>query len=291
METNRLIQFKTVVDCGGLIKASEILGITGGGLSKSIKVLEDEIQFKLFNQKGRGLELTEGGQIFYQKVDRIIRDIESLKNLKINHESNSSPIKLVSFEVFSTYFLAQFLQDENTTSPVEIRESTPGEMEQLIAGGHSDIGITYEPIPYQGVEFLKIAKIKMGIYTDKHTKYSKLPFDEIPFITPLSPIGGTPSGVKGLDGWPEHQISRLSPIKVDMMQTALLMTAQGLGACFIPEFIANAFNASSKNQLVELNSPKKLKKITRDVYIIKRKERDEDQIIKKLAKAIRKISS
>ena len=75
METNRLIHFKTVVDAGGLMKASELLGITGGGLSKSIKALEEELGFKLFSQNGRNLELTELGTIFYQKLPEAQKSI------------------------------------------------------------------------------------------------------------------------------------------------------------------------------------------------------------------------
>ena len=80
METIRLRHFKAIVDTGGLMKASEVLGITGGGLSKSIKSLEEELGFKLFQQQGRGLELTEIGQEEDDdEVKQLLVDVPDLK--------------------------------------------------------------------------------------------------------------------------------------------------------------------------------------------------------------------
>lgn len=290
METDRLRHFKTIVDAGGLLKASELLSITGGGLSKSIKTLEHELNQKLFIQKGRGLELTEFGHELYQKLPQALEVLESLKGAKAHLKTFKKPIRIASFEVFTTYFLGNFLAVNELDHNFEIREAIPGKMEKLISEGHCDIGLTYEPIPYQGVEFLKASKITMGIYTTSNAKFRSLALQEIPFVVPINPIEGTPSGVKGLDGWPEHEISRKATYRVDMMQTALQLASNGRAACFIPTFVATQFNAQvqKKYQLKEIKS-KELKSITRDVYIIIRQNELEGSFSKKLARALRAL--
>ena len=50
---------------------------------------------------------------------------------------------------------------------------------------------------------------------------AKLPFSELPFSTPVGPVEGSPTAVKGLDGWPEHEYQRKVRFQVEMMESAL----------------------------------------------------------------------
>ena len=292
METVRLKHFKTIVDAGGLMKASELLGITGGGLSKSIKSLEDELGEKLFFQKGRGLKLTEYGHEFYKKVPSVLEVFADLVNTKkVNQKLRQKPIRFSSFEVFTTYFLTSFISEYIPQENVEIREAIPGEMEKLIFEGKSDVGITYSPIPYRGVEFLKVSNIEMGAFSSKPKKWKDMDIGLIPFVAPMTPIEGSPSGVKGLDGWPEHLLERNIKYHVDMMESAIQLAASGMGVVFLPKFIANSFNEQVKSarKLQEIKIPD-IGKVYRDVFIIIRKQDNESDLTKKLAKALRQIS-
>lgn len=289
METMRLIHFKTVVEAGGLIKASALLGITGGGLSKSIKVLEQDIGFELFSQRGRGLELTEAGQEFYQNIPVVLESLRQLvEGAKITSDKSSSVIKLVSFEVFSTYFITKFLSNYQFSQEIEIREAVPGKMEEYISTGESDIGITYEPIPMKGLDYLKIGKIDMFVYANEKASWFDGPQQDIPFVVPINPVSGTPSGVSGLDGWPEHKILRKISYRVGMMESALQLASSGQAAVFIPRFVAELFNETVKKEarIEKINFPK-MKTISRDVYLILRKNHKENPFTKKLAKELR----
>ena len=288
METIRLKQFKAVVESGGLLKASDLLGISGGGLSKSMRTLEAELGHKLFVQKGRGLELTEAGQLLYQRMPELLRTLDSLIDLKSLVQP--SVLRLVSFEVFTTYFLADVVAHSMRDRTVEIREAIPGKMESLIAEGQSDLGITYLPIPQSGVEFVKAGKIRMGIYGLKGGWKGKS-LKEIPFVVPIVPLEGTPSGVQGLDGWPEHIVERRIRYRVEMMETAIQLCQQGVAVSFLPEFIARAVNHSAipELHLAELALPAGIKPVYRDVFLIHRRGRDETKIMRELAKAIRNL--
>lgn len=292
METVRLMHFKTIVDAGGLMKASELLGITGGGLSKSIKSLEDELGEKLFFQKGRGLKLTEYGHEFYKKIPLVLEALDDLINTKkITQNLKQKAIRFVSFEVFTTYFLANFINQYIPHEKVEIREAIPGEMEKFIFEEKSDIGITYNPIPYRGVEFLKVGHIVMGAFTSKPSKWKDIDSSLIPFVAPMIPIEGSPSGVKGLDGWPEHLFERYIKYNVDMMESAIQLAASGMAVAFLPQFIVNYFNEQVKiTQRLQEIKIADISQVKRDIYIIIRKNNNESSITKKLAKAIRQIS-
>ena len=62
MDMNRLHYFCTVVSCGSLSKASELLYISQPALSKAIKTLEEEMEKKLMIPAGRGIAITDYGK-------------------------------------------------------------------------------------------------------------------------------------------------------------------------------------------------------------------------------------
>ncbi len=294
METKRLLQFKTIVDVGGLLKASEILGISGGGLSKSIKALEDELGAKVFVQQGRGLELTSIGRELYERIPTVLRSIEDLLQFREKTVDQEQPLRIVSFEVFTTYFLASFAHSHLAGSlrgrRLEIREAIPGEMEKSVAQNHSDLAITYMPIPYTDVEFQKVGRIRMGVF-GRTDIFKNQQLDEAPFAVPVSPLHGTPSGVQGLDGWPDHLFTRHSQFRVEMMETAMELCRNGDAVAFLPQFVVQLGNRKLVDEfrIKELPLPKGLAPVYRDIHLIKRKGYSETKSVRLLAKALRAL--
>ncbi len=65
MDTNRLRQFCAIAETGSMTKASRLLHITHSGLSKSMKLLQEELGLELLRPCGRGIMLTEHGKLIY----------------------------------------------------------------------------------------------------------------------------------------------------------------------------------------------------------------------------------
>ncbi len=292
METARLRQFKAIVDAGGLIKAAVLLGISPGGLSKSLKTLEHELGYKLFSPRGRGLELTMSGRELYDRLPLILKTIDELVGLRHREVSSEVPLRMVSFEVFTTYFLGYAAKKFLSDQPLEVREAIPGQMEQMVAEGKSDLGMTYLPIPYAGVEFIKMGRVRMGVY-GLDSVFKGCETVDLPFAVPIAPAQGSPSGVQGLDGWPEHLFSRQVRYRVEMMESAIQLCRQGLAVAFLPQFVATLANAQANGvmQLSELGSPKGMRAVHRDVFLIQRSGYEETKVVRALAKALRSLES
>jgi DNA-binding transcriptional LysR family regulator len=287
METNRLRQFCTVFETSNIRQSAEILGISHGALSKSIKILEEEIGVKLFIPEGRGITSTDKAQEIYLKSKKIV---ESIDNLTISQEAiKTNTLKIASFEVFTTYFL-NYMNNDLPGLHLEMHELIQGKLELAVKNGTVDLGITYEPIPTQGVEFLAIKKIMTSPYI-KNGSFKNINILGIPFAAPLQPIIGAPTGVKGLDGWPEHKFPREIKYKVDMMESAIELCRNGHCAIFIPDFIADIHNKIVKSSfsLKKLSYPKGMKKIERTIYLVKKKNVPESSQMKKMAKYLRSI--
>jgi DNA-binding transcriptional LysR family regulator len=288
METTRLKQFCTVVETGNLRKAAELLGISHSGLFKSLKVLEAEVGFALFLPSGRGIVVSDRGRDLYQRTERFFSEFERL--LGQSEAMEDSLIRVGSFEVFTTAFMARFARDYLPSGQIEVHELVPGRLEEALLLNRIDFGITYEPVPRPGIEYMKVTRIWMGIYA-LQGQFTRQPVTEIPFVVPVTPLEGAPSGVKGLDSWPEDRFKRRGIYKVDLMNTGLELVRSGLCAIFIPQFVARLHNESAlpKHRLELLPLPKGMAAVSRDVYLVKRESTGENEISKKVARALREI--
>jgi DNA-binding transcriptional LysR family regulator len=290
MDTNRLLQFKTLVETGNMRRAAELLGVSNGGLSRSIRVLEDDLGTKLIVPSGRGIAITEAGKEVYKKIlpllSQLLSQIDELSTSR-NQGTALPSLRLATFEVFSTYFLGLLASKYFPGHSLLLRESVPGKLEMAVAEDSADFGITYLPIPRAGVDFVEVAKIEMGIYG--HKKAFSDAVEKIPFVIPVTPVEGSPTGVKGLDGWPDHLFSRNVVFQVEMMESALELCRAGLCVGFFPKFVIELHNKSCQEsaRLRSLPLPEGMKPIRRSVYLVKRSSRPEDGLMRKLAQALR----
>ncbi len=283
MDINRIKYFRTVYETGSVRRAAELLNMTPGALSKSIKTLEDELGDKLFLPQGRNIIQSEYGKQFYNLSTGLVQTYEKFKGDLQNYEVEK-PFVISTWEVFSSYFIVDFIKCNYKDKPIQILERVPNDLENSILSGESDVGISYAPIPHPDLDILKVCKMEYSIFAVKG-KFDSAEINAMPFAVPITVFPESPTGVKTLDSWPEG-IPRNVLYQFELLETALEACRQGLCVIFCPKFIIGLQNEklSTKYKLFEI--PNKIK-IKRDVHIIKRKTYPEDANIKKLAKSLR----
>ena len=293
MNLRRLEYFITIAQTGNLRQASEILNLTPPALSKAMKLLEDEMGLKLWMADGRRITLTDSGKMLLKKVPHLINEFKSLKESLEHPNKKQQPIRIGTFEVFSTYFLT-FLNTLNWQDcSLELHELLPGEIEKYLIEGAIDVGITYMPIPSAQLDFIKVTSIEMGVYTKKGA-LTGIAQNELPYVVPVTPLQGVPTKVRGLDGWPEDDaFERKVTHRVTLMESALELCRQGLVAGYFPAFVVCEHNKRFKEEyhLERRRAPSltNCKARKSDVFLVKRKSTEEDKVIRQLAKAIREI--
>jgi len=288
METNRLRQFRVLVETKHLRNAAEILSISHAGLYKSLKHLESELNMPLFFSKGKRLEITEEGKRLYKKIPELLTAVESLSEKEV---ASYRPCTIGTFEVFSTHvvsFLLESTQWKETT--IRLLELVPGHLETAVADGRIDLGITYIPIPTPEVEYYPVNILRMGIYSAPGV-FPGVAAEDLPFAVPARPLQGTPTEVKGLDGWPDNLFPRKVRFEVDMMESALELARAGRSVSFLPEPVVRFHNKKHLPpfKLTEREPPKGFPDVTREIFVIRAKNRVEDSYEKRLASALRRL--
>ncbi len=290
MDSNRLRYFLILNETGSIRKAAEHLHLSPAALSKAIKQLEHEAGFTLLVPAGRGILITDEGRELATRAKPLLDGLESLKKGMIEDHRRLG-LRIGSFEVFTTYFLREIFDNIPLQNEMIIRELVPGDMEKALLDKHVDYGITYIPIPTNGIEHHKIANFDMAIFGTKEflSQWNGQDISKVPFVVPIPPLSGSPNKVQGLDGWPDDKIHRNVHFRVTLMESALEICRKDLAVAYLPSFVARLHNDSvkPKHQLVAHQYPRGLGTHKQDIYLSRRKTDAEDDIFKKLAKAIR----
>jgi len=290
METDKLRYFSVIAQTESVRRASEILKVTPSALSKIVKQLEEELGVTLITPLGRGITLTQEGLELAKKSAEILNSVQQLKSqiLFAKEEKRTAPLRIATFEVFSTYFLQALETVDLGNRNLTLHEVIPGELEQVIDQGKADIGITYMPIPSPNLEHIKITTILMGTYKQRGT-FKNVAQEELPFVIPAFPIGGTPTRVKGLDGWPDDAYTRKVKYEVTLLESAMELCRQGKCVGYFPSFVVDRHNRKYRDEyaLERHAYGKSVRRCSSDVFIVKRKDRTEDRDVKLISKLVR----
>lgn len=294
MNLDRLRYFCVIAETGSLRRAAEMLRLSPAALSKALHVLEKEVGCPLTLPAGRGLVITDQGRILATSVQALLRELEFIRERVRENEQETRPLRLGSFDVFTTYFLSALLRRIGSTGAV-VHELVAGHLERALIEREIDYGITYVPVPSAAVEHVEVTTIEMGIYT-RGDAFSGVPLDQIPFAVPVTPLSGAPDRIRGRDGWPDEAVPRQVVYQVTLVESALELCRQGLAAAYLPRFLVKLHNEQvlPAYQLAAVKPGRRqdgklLQLGQQPVYLARRRSESEGRVFRELAKAIRQV--
>ena len=140
MDTAALKYFLVTAETQHMTKAAQILNITQPTLSTSIRRLERELGYELFDRTGRNIQLNEYGSIFYRGCSAAAALInDSLAQMEAHKQSLSNFVRLdCSSSIANTKLIDHLLEDG-----VNLQVSfVPQDWESALLGRSCDLVIT-----------------------------------------------------------------------------------------------------------------------------------------------------
>ncbi len=137
MNLSQLYYFVTLAETEHYSRAAEILSITQPSLSHAVGKLEEELETKLFEKKGRNVVLTKYGKVFLEYATESLQSLEvGIKKTKAMTGRNSGVIDLAYIYTLGLEFVPglvrSFLKD-NPQMDVQFR-FTVGNTQDIIRG-------------------------------------------------------------------------------------------------------------------------------------------------------------
>lgn len=187
MKLEQIVYALEIARCGSISKAAKNLLLTQPNLSSSIKNLEDDIGFKVFERLPRGVSVTTKGTQFLEYAESICRDVENINAIGSN--SNSlTPINFSlstqSFSYIMDNFLALHSNYNSNITNFKIKHSHYFEVLDDVVRKQADIGIISisnehmdlwnKLFKSKNIEFNPITSGKLhGYILDSHPLFNK----------------------------------------------------------------------------------------------------------------------
>lgn len=285
--------FIKIVEEGSFTAASEKLFIAQSALSRQIKLLEEEIDFQLFDRTDKKVKLTEAGGIFYKKIKDNMHYLNEIIGVSKNiAEGKNRQIKIAhSSSIVMDDKKVQILKEMSLKQKINFEINTFSSEHQVLAllNGEIDIGLIRPPVRHtlDDVNVIKLYEepLMVAVHID-HAKFANKEKVEVKDLkeeyfvsTPHSKRGGLSYLVSNLclaAGF-TPQKAPIQSRKISQLQ----LVAANIGVSIVPKEFQQILPAQVK--LLPLTDQLSLS----EVVLVYRK--DHDEIIQHCAERIHQV--
>ena len=147
MKLQQLRYLVAVVDNGmNITAAAQALFTSQPGVSKQVKMLEDELSLQLFVRKGKSLtDLTEAGHEVLARARRILNEVGNIKSLSSELAGQQQgQLAVATTHTQARYVLPEMLQEFHEEFPgitVNLHQGTSNHISQLVQDQEADFAI------------------------------------------------------------------------------------------------------------------------------------------------------
>lgn len=237
---NWLPAFRAVAETQHLPTASAALFVSPSALSRTIKLLEEDIGHPLFDRVGRRLELNEPGRRLLGSV----RDAMRLVDEGLGQLAGTQfvgPVRISVPGPFAPMFVLPALHALARAHPGLVPELSPtpaGRANEMLLTGALDLAVLDDPVPSDELTLRALAEITHGIWCAPQHPLSgrrRVTLEQVaahPFVAPRAdPRGHTP------DAWPPELVRAIG-LRVTRMQVAVDACASGQWLGALPDLVA-----------------------------------------------------
>ncbi len=148
MDVKRLNYFVHVAELGSFTKAGIVLGLEQSVLSRHVRALEQEFGIKLLHRDGRGVSVTDAGELLLERSRVVLGELSRLSSeLSSLTADPSGTFKLGVPSSISPELLVPVIVDASRKYPkvsIEIAQAPGNVIQQSLMDGELDVALLYE---------------------------------------------------------------------------------------------------------------------------------------------------
>lgn len=231
---NWLPAFRAVAETEHLPTASNAIHITPSALSRTIRLLEEDVGTPLFVRKGRGIELTPSGRLFLRTVRDAMRIVHD-GLVAVEGSGIRGPVHVSAPGPFAPLFVipaATAVHEQYPELEAHLHSISSSDVNYALRRGLVDVALLDDPIPDSQLEIHPLAEIRHDVFVASGQPAGS-PGD-LEFVAPVpDESGGTP------DAWPLHRPRNIA-LRVTHMEVAIDAVRTGRYAAALPVLIGEA---------------------------------------------------
>lgn len=216
--------FAKVVELGGFSAAARISCMTPSAVSKLVQRLEERLGVRLVNRSTRRLQLTAEGCAFYERVVRILADIDDAERAAGAGETPEGRVRLNASASYATHVLMPVLPDFLSAFPSVSLDILQTDAVVDLMAERVDIAVRAGPLKTSSLIARKLGTTSMTIvgapsYLDRFGMPESL--EALEALNRLSH-----SYARAVDGWPV--LLNGAPISLPATERVRVSDGEGL---------------------------------------------------------------
>lgn len=174
MNLNHLQYFRVLAKTQHYTHAAELLNITQPSLSHAISSLEKELGIYLFEKQGRNIKLTKYGLLFYEYVERGLKEIDQgEKRIKDLASVSSGKIDLGFIYTLGSHYVPHLIRDflsveENRNITFSLKQGNTTELIQGLKDEKYDLIFCSYVDNQPDINFLPIAQEELVVIVSRN---------------------------------------------------------------------------------------------------------------------------
>ncbi|MCR8853530.1 LysR family transcriptional regulator [Lysinibacillus fusiformis] len=243
MELRDLLIFKSVANHGSVSHAAKELNYVQSNVTARIKLLEKELKTSLFYRHKKGMTLNAEGRKMLVYVNKILQDVEELKQVFLDSDSPAGTLKIGTVETVNKLpdILASYYKECPNVDLI-LQAGLTEELIKEVTEHHLDGAFITGPIKHPLLEQYDVCNEELVLITPKKT------FHIEEFMTTPILMSNQGCGYRAkLEQWLKDE--GLLPkriIEFNILETILKSVAIGLGATIVPRSAVEHLTTTGK---------------------------------------------
>ncbi len=245
MDLDRLRVFLQIVDSGSMSAAARVVHLTQPALSRTLKLLEDEVGVQLFDRRGRALVLTAGGRALVPRGRALLAESERVaREVGRSAQRSYFDVRLGTVDSVATYLLPELVPALRAAFPdlaVKLSTARTAMLLRNVRTGDLDLAIVAHSGPPNDARSRPLGPYRLQFY-GRRDLYPRL-------VEAKSEVDVHAFPVVEID--PGHGEPRLVPddalsyAVASNVATVKALVLAGFGVGHLPAFMLTAHEAAS----------------------------------------------
>ena len=234
--------FRAVAETEHLPSASDVLHVSASSLSRTIRLLEEDVGQPLFDRVGRNIVLNDAGRALLRGVREAMRSVDSAL-VEIGPGRFVGKIAVSVAPPFVSAFVLPALAALRVSHP-HLRASLTSVPSTAIVDalnrGDIDIAILDDAVPHPTLSLVELAELEHALCCGpthplaSRARASKREVARYPFVAPPATRGGSRP-----DRWPSHRPREIG-LEVTRLSAGIDACASGMYLAALPWRVARS---------------------------------------------------
>jgi DNA-binding transcriptional LysR family regulator len=239
MRVTEIETFRALMSSGSARKAAALLGVTQPAISQSLKRLETEAGFALFQRLRGRLHPTPEAKALLVEVERVFVGMGAIEHrIKSLREFGVDQLQVACYPAFGLGFMPRCLKQlmasagKGTRPQVSLQVLSSKEVKDRVVSGLADFGLMADEVSVDGLDPTTFAKfpgvvvMKKGHPLARHKQIRPEQLAELPFLA-LNPEDASRQRLEAKLA--EHSVSLSVSVHTPYAASVCEMALHGLG--------------------------------------------------------------